>query len=249
MKVSTTALLSVTLTLVLPALARADAAPASVIHYSFDGNDQESEIWRVYDYGGDGQAGGRNIFYPVDWVATGGVNDSGYVWADDTRWRIDTPEKPVSILALILYQNWHMPRPAGKPGTYPRGFGQGTRDGYGPPQLDVRNARLSVHLRGDNLNLKGSRVYFWIVTPQGYRWHFYGQPIAVSADCWGPPTELVLKNDPKLWHLSFHGNDPEPDLESCLKHVVSYGFAFVGFSAEVTGKLSLDEFRLELAGN
>lgn len=224
-------------------LAQNKETASSVIHYTFD-DEQQSEAWRIYDYGGDGQAGGRNIFYPVDWVSSGGVKDSGYVWGDDSRWRIDTPENPHSILALIIYQNWHMPRPAGKPGTIPRGFGQGTRDGMGPPSIDVRDAQLSVHLRGDNLNLKGGRVTFWIVTREGYRWHYYGHYLTVAADHWGSRETFVLENDPSKWHLSFHGSDPIPDRDDCLSRVVSYGFAFINFTAEVTGKLSMDEFEL-----
>ncbi len=36
-------------------------------------------------------------------------------------------------------------------------------------------------------------------------------------------------------------------LDELLKNSASYGFSFVGFSEEVTGKLSMDQFELHLA--
>ena len=61
-------------------------------------------------------------------MKAGGVRDSGYIWADDSRWRIDTPENPHSILAFIIYRGW-----------------------VGGKALDLRGAKLSVYQRGDKL--------------------------------------------------------------------------------------------------
>ena len=154
------------------------AKEPDVIRYSFDGDEVDKQAWRIYDYAGDNsaetverakKAGGRNVFYPVSWEKSGGFHGSGYIWADDSRWRIDTPENPHSILALLIYQRWKTPR----------GVGQGTLDGKGGPVLDLRNAEVSLYLRGDNLDLKGAKLYFWVVS--GFtRWHFDGQPLAVS---------------------------------------------------------------------
>src|SRR5687767_6811777 len=52
-----------------------------------------AEGWYVYDYNG-GIDGGGNVFYPVPWQKTGGVRNSGFIWADDSRWRVDLPEQP-----------------------------------------------------------------------------------------------------------------------------------------------------------
>src|SRR5687768_8855791 len=67
--------------------------------------DSDRQGWQAYDYNG-GVAGGGNVFYPLNWEKAGGVNNSGYVWADDSQWRIDTPESPNSILAFIVYRKW-----------------------------------------------------------------------------------------------------------------------------------------------
>lgn len=235
--------------LAIAANAQQAPSPASLVRYSFDGSSDDSEAWRAYDYAGDGEAGGLNVFYPLTWQESGGVNNSGYVWADDSRWRIDTPEKPVSILAMLVYQDWRRPRPNHQPGTIPRGIGQGNRNGYGGSELDLRNAEVSVYLRGDNLKLRGAKVYFWVITPNSYRWHLVGQPLEVSADHWGKKVTFVLKNDPAQWHLSFHGNDPVPGFDTALNRVISYGFSFVGFQGEVTGKFSIDEFEIKLGKN
>ena len=40
--------------------------------------------WQIYDYNG-GKAGGGNVFFPATWEKAGGVGDSGYIWADDSR--------------------------------------------------------------------------------------------------------------------------------------------------------------------
>jgi hypothetical protein len=223
-------------------LAAAGAPPA--IHYRFDGDAgaAEAEAWRAYDYSGDGQAGGRNVFYAVTWERTGGVGDSGYIWADDSRWRIDTPEQPHSILAILVYQRWKSPSPDGS-FTVPRGIGQGTRDGLGGPSLDLRDAEVALYLRGDHLDLKGAKVYFWVVS--GFnRWHFTARPLPVSEGRWGERVRFVLRNDPSLWHRSWTNEARPPDLDHVLGHVASYGLAFVGFSAEVTGRLALDELEI-----
>jgi hypothetical protein len=178
--------------------------------------------WCSYDYHASVVAG-QNIFILTAWEPRGGISDSGYVWANETRWSADTPEKPLSILPLLLYRSWI---------------------GDGP--VDLREAEVSVYLRGDELKLDGAECFFW-VHAAGTRWHFTSNPIEISHGCWASkPSGLTLKNDESLWHQSW-AKDPDsaPSLDEVLRNAHSYGFSFVGFSSEVSGKLSMDEFALK----
>ena len=122
----------------------------------------DREGWQTYDYNG-GVAGGGNVFYPLNWEKSGGVNNSGYVWADDSQWRIDTPECPNSILAFIIYRSW-----------------------VNGSALDLREAEVSVSLRGDGMNLKGARCYFWALDQElGTRWHYLSTAVANHAEQMG----------------------------------------------------------------
>jgi len=181
--------------------------------------EKDAEGWHIYDFSGG--PGKRDIFRPVTWERSGGVKNSGYIWADDSRWSIDTPEKPHSILALIHYRRWVK----------------------GPP-LDMRDAEVSVYLRGDKLDLKGAKCYFWVNKP-GTRWHLTTQPLKITEGKWGDKLTFVCKNDEKLWHRSW-ANFPI-NLNDVLQTCHSYGFAFVGFSEKVTGKFAMDDFVIQLA--
>ena len=204
-------------------LALAALAEPRVLATTFD---KGPEGWQVYDYNG-GIAGGGNVFYPVTWEKSGGVNGTGYVWGDDARWRIDTPENPHSILALIIYRDWVK----GK-------------------ALDLRGAELSVHLRGDKLDLKGAKSLFWAFNQRrGTRWHFKGHPFKVAEGGWGDKQTAALKNDESLWHRSWSRHPDKPaTLDQVLGECDSYGFSFVGFSGEVTGKFAMDELVLKRKG-
>ena len=199
--------------------------------------DAGRESWQIYDY--TGGSGNENVFFLTSWEKTGGVGNSGYVWGDDSRWRIDTPEDPHSILPLILYHRWIAEDLEEGPSTTPRptGFRQ-------EEALDLRGARVSVHLRGDDLDLKGAKCYFWVHTG-GTRWHYTGRPLKIHQGEWGPPEHFVLVNDESLWHRSWAPS--KTSLNDLLKNSASYGFSFVGFSEEVTGKLSMDQFELHPA--
>jgi hypothetical protein len=201
------------------ATARSQDINLSVIN-SFD---LGSHHWQVYDYNG-GVAGGGNVFYPVTWESSGGVGDTGYVWGDDSRWRIDTPENPNSILAFIVYRAW---------------------DGDGP--IDLRDATLSVYLRGDNLDLKGGSVYFWALNGvEGTRYHLLSSPLTITEGSWGVQQSVVLANDEYLWHRSWSRDPANPaSLDFVLSQCDSYGFSFIGFSEEVTGRFSMDEFQIK----
>ena len=188
--------------------------------------DQGPEGWCSYDYHWSVVAKGHNIFILTTWDSTGGVGDSGYIWCDETRWSGDTPESPVSVLPFIIYTNW-----------------------VGREPLDLREAQVSVYLRGDDLQLHGAQCYFWVVSSGG-RWHFISQPLAISEGVWAPePNIFTLRNDESLWHLSWSGDPAHPPaLNDLLAQARSYGFSLVGFGQEPRGKFSMDEFEMRLAG-
>src|SRR5262249_14355923 len=48
--------------------------------------------WASYDLSGGPFDLKHNVFYPVSWASTGGSDGGGYIWTDNSRWRIDTPE-------------------------------------------------------------------------------------------------------------------------------------------------------------
>jgi hypothetical protein len=188
---------------------------------SFNAN---SENWFIYDYNG-GVTGGGNVFYPSTWSNTGGVDDSGYVWGDDSQWRIDTPEAPNSILSFITYREW-----------------------LGKEPLDLRDAQVSVYLRGDGLDLKGAKVYFWVVAnDRGARYHLDSHPLQVTDTGWGQPLSFDLPTNESLWHNSWQRNPGDPaSLMDVLSAVDSYGFSFIGFpnGVEVIGKFAMDEMTI-----
>ena len=181
------------------------------------------EGWCSYEYHASVVAG-ENYFVLTTWDEDGGSDDSGCVWADHTRWSTDTPERPVSILPLILYRNW-----------------------VGESPIDLREAELSVQLRGDDLQLAGAECYFWAHT-SGTRWHCSGRPVEIFNGRWAEPTRLKLENDESLWYKSWV-RDPkiEAGLDEVLSSASSYGFSFIGFSAEPTGRLSMNSFGIQPA--
>jgi len=182
------------------------------------------EGWCSYDYHASIVAGGQNIFILATWEGEGGVGGSGHIWVDHTRWSADTPEKPLSILPLLFYRSWVNEDP-----------------------IDLRNADVSVYLRGDDLQLHGAQCLFW-VHGVGGRWHLNSRPLAISEGQWSPePLRFSLPNDESLWHHSWP-RDPERSkpLAEVLGDAHSYGFSFVGFSSEVDGRLCMSEFEITL---
>ena len=127
--------------------------------------------------------------------------------------------------------------PAREPETpRPTGFVQGD-------ELDLREAVVSVRLRGDTLDLNGAHCYFW-VHHGGTRWHYTARRLKIHEGTWGPEERFVLLNDEARWHRSWAPSDDS--LDETLKNSHSYGFSFVGFSEEVTGRFSMDDFRIQL---
>jgi len=179
------------------------------------------QLWKSYKYlGGDR----GHTYHEVRHEPTGGPENGPYVWADDTKWSIDTPEDPPSILFLIQYRIWN-----------------------NEPPLDLRNAELRFRLRGENLALHGGRCHFWAVTyaPTATRWHYSGESIPIADGCWGDEVVLRLEDDPEKWHHSFSSfRGGEQTLGATLSTCFSYGFSLVGFSEKVTGRICLADFRL-----
>lgn len=233
-------------------------------YHNFDSNPND---WHSYDYSGV-EGGGYNHFLLLNWADMGGVDPktgqtdkskNGYATAHHSFWRIDTPETPDSILALINYHLWDSKQ------TEKLGV---------KPLKDWRNAQVSFYLRGDDLNLKGAKVYFWLMggTRCGgeSRYHLTGFPLKVENGTWGKKQTLRLTPDESLWHKSYPLTKPETmkvlnvnkesdlpeyhykkcdgNIEDTLRYTGSYGFSFVGFppNDEVTGSLSLDEFKVEV---
>lgn len=180
------------------------------------------EGWCSYDYHASMITGG-NVFILATWDPTGGVDGGGCVFSDHTRWSADTPESPLSILPLLHYRGW-----------------------VDADSVDLRNAEVSVYLRGDGLNLDGARCYFWTHVTRT-RWHLTSAPLRIGDGAWtSEPNRFRLTPDESLWHNSWTA---EPDglrrLEPLLAEAESYGFSFMGFSSEVTGRLSLSRFSIE----
>jgi hypothetical protein len=183
--------------------------------------DKGPEGWCSYDYHAT-VAAGDEIFVLTSWSASGGVDDAGYIWSDHHRWSADTPEKPISILALIHYRNW-----------------------VGADPVDLRDAAVSFYLRGDGLNINTAKCYFWAHVA-GNRWHCHAQPITIPQGKWGDaPTVIKPTTDESQWYCSWQNPSHEPvSLEGVLSGVHSYGFSFVGFGSEVSGRLSLSRFEI-----
>lgn len=193
-----------------------------MIQNSFD---RSPEGWCSYDYHWGIVAGGPNIFVLATQAASGGVGDSGHIWADHSRWSADTPESPTSVLPLLVYRNW---------------------SGLDP--IDLRDAEVSVYLRGDGLQLDGAKCYFWVHSVH-CRWHFDGNPLTIADGAWSSePNRFTLANDESSWRLSWSRDPADPlPLDKVLASAESYGFSFVGFGQEPRGRFSIDEFQIKPA--
>ncbi|MBT3345310.1 MAG: hypothetical protein HN712_30735 [Gemmatimonadetes bacterium] len=190
-----------------------------MIRNSFDRGPQG---WCSYDYHGSIVADGTNVFILATWAGTGGVKDSGYVWTDHRRWSADTPEKPLSILPFLFYRNWIDADP-----------------------IDLVGTQVNLHLRGDELELDGAGCYFWVYA-HGTRWHCTSQPLQIEDGSWNnSPSTVDLLSDESQWHCSWSMDPDRPaSLSRVLGDAASYGISFTGFSSEVHGRLSMDEFEI-----
>ena len=182
--------------------------------------DKGPEGWCSYDYHASMVADGSNIFILATWAAQGGVDNGSFIWTDHRRWSADTPERPLSILPLLCYRSW-----------------------VGADPLDMRQSTVAVHLRADRLRLDGAQCFFW-VHAASTRWHYTAHPLALAEGVW-TANRLALATDENQWHRSWSADPAHPvALEQVLSRAESYGFSFVGFSSEVTGRLSMSQFSI-----
>ena len=180
------------------------------------------ESWCSYDYHAS-VVSETNNFVLATHEKKGGVNDSGYIWVDQTRWSADTPENPISILPLIFYRNW-----------------------INTDSINLLDANISVYLRGDNLQLDGAQCYFWILY-NNTRWHYTDVSLVISENEWANKPQLFSINpDESKWNNSWSiiPNRPEPVL-TVIENCESYGFSLVGFKQEPKGRLAMDEFTID----
>ncbi len=96
--------------------------------------------------------------------------------------------------------------------------------------FDLRDATVTILAQGEGLDLRGGYLDFWVVDDGG-RWH---HPLPIPL---GQRTSLPLVAD-AAWHRSWSRNEPRP---LALSTVRSYGIGFVGFDAEPTGRLIVEE--------
>lgn len=204
-----------------PHIQVADArASTDIVAHRFD---VWNERWTSYQ-----DAYGRgNVFFPMSHQRSGGVDGGGFVWTDDSRWLIDAPEKPHSILIAVNYWRWLFP-PEWR-----------ARTGAGD-NVNLADATLEVALRGRGLELGTAHVTFWIVC-DGARWHI-AQPLMPGNGEWA--TIRVSLSTAADWQLSWSRG--QRDAALCLDHVESYGLAFRGFQPGQIprGVLDMDDFRL-----
>ncbi len=182
------------------------------------------ERWVAYDYSGP-TVDGSNWFYPASWNATGGLGNSGYAWVDDSRWRIDTPESPNSILSLLTYSQWN--------------------DFPNNPKFNLNGSTIEFYLKGSSLDLKGGSAYFWVVDDHG-RWKQMDAPLVITEDAW-TFNSVNLGFDSTGWENSWHGFNGSPLVPVDWREVRSWGIAFVGFTPgiEPTGVIGIDEFSIK----
>mgnify|MGYP006152231697 FL=1 len=179
------------------------------------------DSWCSYDYHGS-VVSETNNFILATHEKNGGVNDSGYIWVDQTRWSADTPESPISILPLIFYRNW-----------------------VNTDSINLLDANISVYLRGDNLQLDGAQCYFWVLY-NNTRWHYTDVPLVINENEWtNKPHSFSINPEESKWNNSWSiiPNQPE-SLLSVIKNCESYGFSLVGFKQEPRGRISMDEFSI-----
>jgi hypothetical protein len=168
-----------------------------------------------------------NVFFPMTHAKRGGADGRGYVWTDASRWSVDAPEEPDSILVALNYWKWMFPQE------------WRARTGLGE-RADLSDVVVNVQLRGRALRLAGAEVTFWILC-DGARWHA-ATPLAIENDLW-TANRIDLRQESN-WRMSWSRENVAPAI--CLDRVESYGFAFRGFSrnGQPSGIFEMDEFVL-----
>jgi hypothetical protein len=190
---------------------------------------QDFEAWNERWVTYQDAFGYGNVFFPMSHERAGGVDGGGYVWTSASRWALDPPEEPDSILVALVYWKWLFP-PAWRAGKEELGT-----------FVNLSRTTLEVSLRGHDLRLGNAQVTFWVLC-DGARWHLK-QPLQVADDRW-VRNEIALPTDPSAWDLSWSRDEHPARLN--LARVESVGFAFRGFQKDelASGVFDMDALRL-----
>lgn len=177
------------------------------------------EFWVSYE----DQPYRGNIFYPLSHTQED-IN-TGYVWSDDSRWRIDAPETPNSILAMLVYFKW---------------MNRQDIVSSRSQTFDFSGKQIQFGLRGDNLDLKGGHCHFWVENEYG-RWHRTANNLVIGTTSWENQS-ITLDATPANWTRTYDRYGTSPSLN--LSIISSWGFSFIGFprGVPVTGKFMLSHF-------
>lgn len=175
--------------------------------------------WQSYDYDG-GRGDGQNVFYPAKRTTAG-------LAVDDSGWRIDTPESPHSVLAMLAYTTWE----------------GGYSDDTSSRPRDLRGRSVSFQVRGHDLDLKGGRATFWVQSDWAYaRFHHVDQ-FDVTEDWQTVSFSIADTPRPERWHRSWNPAGTAK-LPYHMAFATSVGIGFVGFDAEPTGALEVADFTI-----
>jgi len=176
-----------------------------------------ADYWISYDYNAD-RATYENVFYAASWASQGGSDGGGFIFADDSRWRIDTPETPALVFPLAIRSEWLDPR-------------------YN--HLDFDGHTASFDLKATNLDLKGGQAYLYVYDTHG-RVVKFDQPLLIENGLWVHNQVTIGSLNDDAWDVTFL---PNPGLIDATK-IASWGIAFAGFTEEPTGILALDQFSI-----
>ncbi len=177
-------------------------------------------LWNGYQYLGENM----HAFTQLGYYSAGGFNNGLYIVSNDSKWTVDTPESPHSILAILM---------------------RAVRTFSTEDRLDLRNVEVSFALRANGLDLHGANTYFWIGChePVATRWHITANPLKIVEGEW-TNQNVQLVNDETKWHCSWSKQPPPSSLDATLSGVSSYGFAFTDFEQPVSGQIELSAFSI-----
>jgi hypothetical protein len=200
-----------------------------VINNTFDAG---AENWCSYDYARSVESKIGTVFVLAGWRPSGGVDGKGFILAHHTHWSVDVPESPISVLPLMSYLNWELPRDRQLP---PQFFNVET--------TSFENCKVSLYLQGWDLKLKSAECFFWIEAVNGTRWHCVAHPLTIGTDEWAHNEfPLTLEG----WHNSWRCQDNFVfPFELLIRCVRGWGISFVGFTEPVTGVIGMDSFCIE----
>jgi hypothetical protein len=122
------------------------------------------------------------------------------------------------------------------------------RNWVGEGPVNLRNAHVSVYLRGDGLKLHGAQCYFSVLSG-GTSWHYNSHPLEIDDGRWpAQPDKFTLNDDESLWHRAW-ASDPSTALSvsKVLAECISFEVKLAGFTALPTGKFAMDELEIKLA--